>query len=130
MPGNLLAESKVRLPVFRSSLHIYLDDQVEEIGTTLVIPGSHMAGRIPHQESTWNGITPKMVSVKAGGAVLFRHDLWHGAAKNTSTRRRYMIQVHYAIRWHHYPVATVSPRPLYQPAFLAQATPEQRRVLG
>ena len=39
---------------------------------------------------------PKMISVKAGGAVLFRHDLWHGAAKNSSDRRRYLIQVHYA----------------------------------
>jgi hypothetical protein len=130
MPGDVLAASRVKLPVFRASLHIYLDDQVPEIGPTLVIPGSHLAGHKPKAESTWHGITPKMVSVKAGGAMLFRHDVWHGAARNTSTRRRYMIQVHYALRWHHYPQARMVPAEVYQPALLAQTNTRQRRLLG
>jgi hypothetical protein len=129
-PDGLLYDAKVRLPVFRASLHIYLDDQVEEIGPTLVIPGSHLAGRKPRNESTWRGIAPKRPAFAAGGALLFRHDVWHGAARNTSTRRRYMIQVHYAIRWHHRPPAPMVPPALYNPAVLAQATPCQRRLLG
>jgi ectoine hydroxylase-related dioxygenase (phytanoyl-CoA dioxygenase family) len=60
-----------------------------------VIPGSHRAGRPPSNESTWNGQSPKMISVKAGGAVMFRHELWHGAGMNSSNRRRYLIQLRY-----------------------------------
>jgi hypothetical protein len=129
-PDGLLRDAKVRLPVFRASLHIYLDDQVEEIGPTLVIPGSHLAGRRPRNESTWNGITPKRVAFPAGGALLFRHDVWHGASRNVSTRRRYMIQVHYAMRWHHHPLSAVNSMTVYQPELLAQTTPRQRRLLG
>jgi hypothetical protein len=129
-PDDLLRDAKVRLPVFRASLHIYLDDQVEEIGPTLVIPGSHLAGRLPRNESTWNGIAPKRVAFAAGGALLVRHDVWHGAGRNTSTRRRYLIQVHYAMRWHHHPQASFAPVPAYRPELLAQTTARQRRLLG
>ncbi len=130
LPGNLLLEAKARVPIQRASLHIYLDDQIAEIGPTLVIPGSHLAGRIPRNESTWNGITPKMVSVKAGGAVLFRHDLWHGAGMNSSKRRRYMIQVHYAKAWHHAPPASFTAPQLFDSALVAQMTERQRAILG
>ena len=95
LPEEFLRDPRVRVPIFSSTLHYYLDDQVEEIGPTLVLPGSHLAGRPPTNESTFHGNAPKMVSIKAGGAVLFRHDLWHGAVKNVSERRRYLIQVHY-----------------------------------
>jgi hypothetical protein len=95
LPEDMHRDPRVRLPIFTCTLHLYFDDQVEEIGPTIVIPGSHRAGRHPNHETTWNGIAPKMISIKAGGALLFRHDLWHGAALNTSDRRRYLIQVYY-----------------------------------
>jgi hypothetical protein len=129
-PDGLLRDAKIKVPVVRASLHIYLDDQVAEIGSTLVIPGSHLAGRRPQNESTWNGITPKRVAFGAGGALLFRHDVWHGAGRNTSTRRRYMIQVHYAMPWYHNPQASFEPSETYQPSLLAQTTARQRRLLG
>ncbi len=130
MPGDMLFESNARVPIFRASLHIYLDDQVEEIGPTTVIPGSHRAGHRPDGESTWHGITPKMASVKAGGALLFRHDLWHGAGMNSSTRRRYMIQVHYAVGFIHRPCAVMVDPPRYDEGIIARLTVRQRSMLG
>lgn len=130
VPDDLLHVHQVRVPIQRASLHIYLDDLVPEIGPTTVIPGSHRAGRHANGATTWRGIAPQMASVRAGGGLLFRHDVWHGAAPNTSTRRRYMIQVHYAQRWHHGPVAGFSPAPTYQAAVADVATPRQRALLG
>jgi hypothetical protein len=95
LPEDVLLDERVRIPIFNATLHLYFEDQVEEIGPTLLIPGSHRAGRPPQGESTWRGVAPKMASIKAGGAVLFRHDLWHGAVRNTSDRRRHLIQVRY-----------------------------------
>jgi hypothetical protein len=125
LPEDVLMDERVRIPLFNATLHLYFDDQVEEIGPTLVIPGSHRAGRPPHDESTWHGIAPKMVSVKAGGGVLFRHDLWHGAAMNSSNRRRYLIQVRYVEardRLHRERHCA--------PEVLALATPRRRQLLG
>lgn len=131
LPPDVAMDPRVRVPVHSCTLHYYLDDQVEEIGPTLVIPGSHRAGHAPHDESTWNGIAPQMISVRAGGAVLFRHDLWHGAVQNTSTRRRYLIQVHYGDSTKQFGY-----RPLaygeegWSPEVLAQLTERQRVLLG
>ena len=130
LPDGVLEQAKAIVPIVRATLHIYLDDQVAEIGPTLVIPGRHLAGHPPENQSTWNGRTPKMVSVKAGGAALFRHDLWHGAARNTSQRRRYLIQVHYAIAWHHGPQGVFGEPQSFEPQVLALATGRQRAVLG
>jgi Phytanoyl-CoA dioxygenase (PhyH) len=130
LPEEILRDERVRLPIFTATLHYYLDDQVAEIGPTLVLPGSHLAGHPPYDESTFHGDAPKMVSINAGGAVLFRHDLWHGAAMNTSERRRYLIQVHYGFSRYR----TAGP-PITQPEFWAQdvldrITPRQRILAG
>jgi len=130
LPQDVLEDERVRVPIFTGTLHYYLDDQVEEIGPTLLIPGSHRAGRAPHNEPTWNGRAPRMISVKAGGAVLFRHDLWHGAAMNTSNRRRYMIQVHYAEGSRRLPGAPITQTDAYHPSVLENITPRQRVLLG
>ena len=130
LPEEMLRDPRVRIPMFACTLHYYLDDQVEEIGPTLVLPGSHLAGRPPKDESTWNGHAPKMVSVKAGGAVLFRHELWHGATKNSSTRRRYMIQVHYADGTRRQSGDPISRPQFFAPEVLERATPRQRVLMG
>jgi hypothetical protein len=130
VPEEILRDERVRVPIFTSTLHYYLDDQVEEIGPTLVLPGSHLAGRPPKDESTWKGNAPKMVSIKAGGAVLFRHDLWHGAAKNVSTRRRYLIQVHYGFNSHRTAGMPVTQPEFWSPQVLERMTPRQRVLAG
>jgi hypothetical protein len=120
-----------RLPIYCTTLHIYLNDMTLELGPTTVIPGSHKAGRFPKDESTWNGIEPQAALVHAGDAVLFRNDLWHGAGLNSHpTERRYMMQVHYA----HGSFAKCYPSlrwpQMYNPAVLEKATPRQKRLLG
>jgi hypothetical protein len=130
LPEEMLRDPRVRLPIFTCTLHYYLDDQVEEIGPTLIVPGSHLAGRPPRDESTWNGNAPKMISVKAGGAVLFRHDLWHGAVKNSSERRRYMIQVHYAEGSRRSAGDPITRPEFYSKEVLERVTPRQRVLMG
>jgi hypothetical protein len=131
LPESVHEDPNVRVPILSSTAHFYLNDMVAELGPTTVIPGSHKAGRPPRGESTWRGVTPKAVMVKAGDVCLFRADLWHGAHKNTHpTERRYMLQVFYvngALRTHYPPMTYES---LWNPAVLAKATPRQRRLLG
>ncbi len=127
LPADIAADPRVRMPIFSGTVHFYLDDLCQELGPTLVIPGSHRAGHAPHNEPTWNGVAPRMVMFGAGGACFFRHDLWHGAAMNSSDRRRYMMQVHYS-----HPTLGIwnPPAKSMDAAVFAAATPRQRRLLG
>ena len=96
LPESAHEDPAVQVPIFTSTAHFYLNDMVAELGPTIVIPGSHRAGRPPQDETTWHGIAPQAVMVKAGDVCLFRGDLWHGAWRNTGEHgRRYMLQVHY-----------------------------------
>ena len=78
-----------------STLHYYLNDMYMELGPTLVVEASHKSGRVPDDETGYNGNECKALVCKAGDAILFRSDLWHGALPNCSNERRYMLQVHY-----------------------------------
>jgi hypothetical protein len=98
LPEDVLQDPRVRIPIFAATAHYYLNDMTPELGPTLVIPGSHRAGRPPADEASWHGITPKAAMVRAGDVVLFRSDIWHGAWKNSSAQRRYIMQVHYQSR--------------------------------
>lgn len=127
LPPDIAADPRVRMPIFSGTVHFYLDDLCPELGPTLVIPGSHRAGHAPHNEPTWNGVAPRMVMFGAGGACFFRHDLWHGAAMNSSDRRRYMMQVHYS-----HPNMGIwnPPTKAMDPTVFAAANERQRRLLG
>ena len=59
LPSDVMADERVRLPIFISTVHFYLDDLYEELGPTKVIPGSHRAGRAPDGDTEWNGIGEK-----------------------------------------------------------------------
>ena len=57
-------------------------------------------------------------------------EVWHGAWKNTSNRRRYLMQIFYGygtLATHYPPLKYDS---LYNPEVLKQATPRQRKLLG
>jgi hypothetical protein len=131
LPESLHQDPSVTIPILTSTAHIYLNDMVAELGPTMLIPGSHQAGRPPDNETTWRGISPQAVMVKAGDACLFRSDLWHGAWKNThETERRYMLQVHYACGYMRRGYPAMCYKSLYNPAVLEKATPRQRQLLG
>src|SRR6201999_903031 len=98
MPEDILKDERVRVPIFACTAHYYLNDMTPELGPTLIVPGSHKAGPPPADEHSWNGVAPKAALVKAGDVVLFRSDIWHGAWKNSSDQRRYIVQVHFQSR--------------------------------
>ena len=131
LPADIAADPRVRLPIFISTAHFYLNDTTEELGPTRMIPGSHRAGRPPEPADTaWNGVEQQSVMVDAGDVVMFRSEIWHRGSANTGIETRYLVQVHYSSRW-------ISPRmPPYMnklkfdEALLAQATSRQLRLLG
>ena len=130
LPEDVANDPRITIPIFMATAHYYLDDLTLDLGPTTIIPGSHRAARPPNNETSYNGIVPHAVMLKAGDVCLFRSDLWHAAAMNSSEKRRYMVQVHYAhstlgkwfpqIEWENY----------WSPEVLAAASPLQRRLLG
>lgn len=131
LPTRIYDDPEVTLPIYCTTLHIYLNDMTPELGPTILIPGSHKAGRHPVDEYSWNGIDPQAALVNAGDAVLFRNDIWHGAWKNTHpTERRYMMQVHYAHASFGKCYPSLRYPQLYSPAVVEKATPRQKRLLG
>lgn len=131
LPTALLADPAFRLPMQVCTVHFYLCDITVALCPTLVIPGSHRAGRKPRpDETTWNGVSLHPVLCKAGDALVFRSELWHAGSRNRTTdHTRYLLQVHYGRRM----VAQKFSPYLefrFNPRVLAACTPRQRRLLG
>lgn len=131
LPESVHEDPAVRVPIFTSTAHFYLNDMRAELGPTTLIPGSHRAGRPPFDESTWHGIAPQAAMVRAGDVCLFRGDIWHGAGMNScETERRYMMQVHYGnqVIGKEYPA--LHHASLWNPEVIAQATESQKQLLS
>jgi hypothetical protein len=130
LPESLSYDPEVRIPIFSSTAHFYLNDMRTDLGPTTVIPGSHKANRYPENQTSWHGCEPKAVLVKAGDVMLFRSDIWHGAGMNTSEERRYMMQVFYTSPFmaRHFPAMRFDK--YWSEAVIEKATPRQRRLLG
>ncbi|GAB3389567.1 phytanoyl-CoA dioxygenase family protein [Azotobacter armeniacus] len=131
LPPALLADPAFRLPMQICTAHLYLDEIDEALCPTLVIPGSHRAGRPPRPgESRWQSRALEPVLCRAGDVLLFRSELWHAGSRNrTADRTRYLLQVHYGRRM----VAQKFSPYLhwrFDPAVLAACTARQRRLLG
>lgn len=129
LPEDVVADPRVEVPILISTAHYYLDDIYEELGPTQFIPGSHRSGRVPNQETEWQGTPAQNVICKAGDGLLFRSDVWHRGTANRSNQTRYLLQVHYANRW----IAQRFAPYLhfrFDPVLLARATPRQRRLMG
>jgi hypothetical protein len=130
LPEDVLADPRVKIPVFITTAHYYLDDLYEALGPTQFIPGSHLSGRSPGSETEWHGRTPQSVLCKAGDVVIFRSEVWHRGTANTSDQVRYLLQVHYANRMITQKYPPYLNRFQFDPQILAQATLRQRRLLG
>ena len=141
---ELLTSKKVKIPIFYSTLHFYLNDMDVALCPTWVVPGSHLSGRGPAnikskndsqgfvngQEREWNGVKEVPVLVAAGDAMLFRSEVWHsGSVNKTKDRTRYLLQVHYARRGiaQRFPPYTEF---VYNKEVLAKASERQLRMLG
>ncbi len=131
LPEDIMDDPRVKVPVYITTVHYYLDDLYEALGPTQFIPGSHRAGRRPAGgESTWRGVEPRNILCAAGDAVLFRCEVWHRGTANTSDQVRYLLQVHYAQRMITQKFPPYLNRFQFEPAILSRATDRQRRLLG
>ena len=130
LPADILADPRVRMPIYITTAHAYLVDMTEELGPTKLIPGSHLSGRKPNKgETTWNGAKERSFLGKAGDCIFFRSEIWHRGSANRTQEMRNTFMVQYANRM----VTQKFPPYLsfkFNPAVVAAATPRQRRLLG
>ena len=98
LPEDVMADPRVRIPVYIATAHFYLDDLDEEIGPTRFIPGSHRAGRRPGDDTAWQGREEQSILCNAGDVVIFRSEVWHRGSANHSDRVRHLLQVSYSQR--------------------------------
>ncbi|MHB8637218.1 MAG: phytanoyl-CoA dioxygenase family protein [Fimbriimonadaceae bacterium] len=133
LPEDVMADPRVRLPIFLCTAHFYLSDIYEDLCPTYVIPGSHKSGRAldfgKNPEPKWKGKGLEPVLCKAGDVLFFRSEVWHTGSQNKSNETRYLLQVHYS---HRYIAQQFSPYLSWQfnPDVLAAANPRQLRLLG
>ena len=130
LPEDVLADPRVKIPVFITTAHFYLNDMYEELGPTKFAPGSHKSGRNPNGESMWKGAGEQSVLCRAGDVVMFRSEMWHRGSANTSDEPRYLLQVTYAQRWISQRFPPYLNRLQFDPDILSKATPRQLRLLG
>lgn len=130
LPADVLADPRVRVPIFITTAHFYLDDLTEALGPTNFIPGSHLSGCSPNGATEWQGQTEKSILCKAGDVVIFRSEVWHRGTANTSDKTRYLLQVHYAQRMITQKYPPYLNRFQFDPHILNQATLRQLRLMG
>lgn len=130
LPEDVMADPRIRLPIFSATAHYYLDDLTLEYGPTTLVPGSHRAGRPPNNETDWKGVKPRALLVKAGDCMLFRSEIWHGAAMNKGPHRRYLAQVHYGNVYIQRNIPPVGQPELWDAKGLASLNERQRRLFG
>jgi ectoine hydroxylase-related dioxygenase (phytanoyl-CoA dioxygenase family) len=131
LPADVLADPRVRMPIFITTAHFYLDDQSEELGPTNFVPGSHLSGSRPEGgHRSWKGEGEKSILCNAGDVVIFRSDVWHRGTTNTSARTRYLLQAHYGMRMITQKFPPYLNRFQFDAATLEMATERQLRLMG
>ena len=130
LPEDVAADPRVKLPIFISTVHFYLDDISEELGPTKFVPASHRYGRSPDENSQREEVEEQSILCKAGDVVIFRSEVWHRGSANTNNKVRYLLQVHYAQRMITQKFPPYLNKFEFNPTILAQATTRQRRLLG
>ncbi|MEH0822385.1 MULTISPECIES: phytanoyl-CoA dioxygenase family protein [unclassified Micromonospora] len=86
-----------------------IDDVDEGNAAVKFVPGSHLAGPLPHEQKPLDGtrtlkreamlpasVTPYVNSMRAGQVSIHSDLLLHGSAANTSGRRRAALAIRYA----------------------------------
>ena len=131
LPEEVMENPEVKIPIFITTAHYYLDNITEELGPTNFVPGSHRAGRRPREgETSFKGVGEQSILCNAGDCVVFRCEVWHRGTPNTSGRTRYLLQVHYAQRIITQKYPPYLNRFQFDESILARATPRQLRLLG
>ena len=89
----------------------YPHDVPADLGPTIVMPGTHFRNAPTDQLATYANIKGQMpLVVEAGTVAIAHYDLWHGATRNKSERKRYMLKFLFnrvsqprAPSWNHHP---------------------------
>ena len=130
LPADILEDPRVNIPAFITTAHFYLSDMYEELGPTKFVPGSHFSGREPNGDAKWKGAGERSILCNAGDVVVFRSEVWHRGSANTSNQERYLLQVHYSLRWITQKFPPYLNRFQFDEGILEKLTPRQRRLLG
>lgn len=80
------------------AIRLHLDDCDRENGALLVLPGSHLEGKLDEAPmARWKErVTPVTCEVPRGGALLLRPLLLHASARATRDGHRRVIHIEYA----------------------------------
>ena len=130
LPPEVLSDPRVKIPIFITTAHYYLNDMYEALGPTKFVPSSHFSGCSPNGATEWNNRREESILCKAGDVVLFRSEVWHRGSANTSDEVRYLLQVHYAQRMITQKYPPYLNKFQFNEAILLQANPRQKRLLG
>ena len=130
LPTDIRTDPRVKMPIFITTAHYYLNDMYEELGPTKFVPGSHFSGTSPNGATEYNNRSEESILCSAGDVVLFRSEVWHRGSANTSDDVRYLLQVHYAQRMITQKYPPYLNRFQFDDTILSQANPRQRRLLG
>ena len=130
LPADIRSDPRVKVPIFITTAHYYLNDMYEELGPTKFVPGSHYSGCSPNGETTWKDRSEESILCQAGDVVLFRSEVWHRGSANRSPETRYLLQVHYAMRMITQKYPPYLNKFQFDESILEQANPRQRRLLG
>lgn len=74
--------------VFIMQCAIILENQNEENGCTMIVPGTHISGKYTKQEDFHSAIP---IESKAGDLVIWDSRVWHGASENNQKQTRWAI---------------------------------------
>ncbi|MCZ6632999.1 MAG: phytanoyl-CoA dioxygenase family protein [bacterium] len=113
-------------PISMKAMYLLSDVTEEDSGNLTVFPGSHMRQIPDHSDRVITPYSPGAVRLmgKAGDVYLFPHSLWHGPAKNFSSKSRKVLLYNYCQLWVRcYDFDSV-------PDVSQQCTARQRRLLG
>ena len=84
------------------ALRVHLDDSTPANGPLRVLPDTHRAGVLPHDEiqRLANAITPVECVAECGGVVAMRPLLVHASSKARDTQPRRVLHIEYATSVH------------------------------
>lgn len=91
---------------------IVLEDQTQETGCTLVVPGSHRSDEYASQDAMSRAIP---LETRAGDVVIWDGRLWHGALGNKTDRSRWSV-IGTFVRWwlkHNFDMPGTLPQAIY-----------------
>lgn len=82
-----------RSDIFRLLALYYPQDVTNDMGPTVIVPGTHVRGAANHAIEAFANIRNQIpLSMPAGTVVLTHPNIWHGVGPNRSARCRHMLK--------------------------------------